>query len=93
MTTLNGFSRSWDTFIQVICARRKLIYFNRIGEECTQEEAQLIKREEKMGETEYQSLTIHTRKNFKNKEKKEKFHHNKKKDNKQKKTKIHPSNV
>ena len=35
-----------------------------------------------MGETEYQALTIHTRKNFKKKEKKENFHYNKKKDKK-----------
>ena len=45
-----------------------------------------------MGETDDQSLTLHTRKNFK-KEKKENFHHNKKKDNKMKKTKIFASNV
>ena len=41
-------------------------------------------REEKMGEIEDQGLTVHTRKNFK---KKEKFHHNKNKDKKQKNTK------
>ena len=43
-----------------------------------------------MGSTEYQALTVHTRKNFK---KKENLHHNKKKDKKQKKTKRDPSNV
>ena len=43
-----------------------------------------------MRETEYQSLIVHTRKNFK---KKDNFHHNKKKDKKQKKTKRDPSNV
>ena len=36
-------------------------------------------REENMGETKDQSLIVHTRKNFKKKEKKENFHHNKKK--------------
>ena len=35
MTTLNGLPRSWDSFIQGICARKKLITFNRLWEECT----------------------------------------------------------
>ena len=30
ITTLNGLPRSWDSFIQGICARRKLISFNRL---------------------------------------------------------------
>ena len=46
-----------------------------------------------MGATNNKALTVHTRKNFKKKEKMEKFHHNKKKDKKQKKTKRDPSNV
>ena len=50
--------------------------------ECAQEEAPLMTREEKMGATEDQSLTTHTRNKFKKKEKKEKIHHNKKKDKK-----------
>ena len=37
MTTLNGLPRSWDSFIQGICARNKLITFNGLLEECTQE--------------------------------------------------------
>ena len=86
MATLNGLPRSWDSFIQGICARKKLISFNRLREECAQE-ARLVTREKKMGATNDQALTIHTRKKFKKKEKKEKFHHNKKKNKKQKKTK------
>ena len=35
MTTLNGLPRSWDSFIQGICARRKLITFNKLWEECS----------------------------------------------------------
>ena len=58
-----------------------------------------------MGETKDQDLTVHTRKNYKNKEKKENHHHinkkenkenhhrNDKKDEKQKKIKIDPFNV
>ena len=53
-------------------------------------------REEKMGATDDQALTVHTKNNFKKKEKKEKkenFHQNKNKDKKQKNTKRYPSNV
>ena len=46
-----------------------------------------------MGATKDNSLTVHTRKNYKKKDKKEKFHHNKKKDKKENKTKRDPSNV
>ena len=65
MTTLNGLPRSWDSFIQGICARRRLISFNRLREECGKEEAQLMTREEKMGETEDKALTVHTMEKFK----------------------------
>ena len=82
MTNLNGLPISWDSFIQGICARRKLISFSRHREECAQEEARLVTREENMGATDDQALTIHTRKKFKKKEKKKNFHHNKKKDKK-----------
>ena len=50
-------------------------------------------REEHMGATEYQALTVRTRKNYKKKENKDNFHHKKNKDKKQKKTKRDPSNV
>ena len=30
MTTLNGLPRSWDSFIQGICARNKLVKFRRL---------------------------------------------------------------
>ena len=49
MTTLNGIPRSWDSFIQGICARRKLITFSHLWEECSQEEALIVALEEKMG--------------------------------------------
>ena len=39
MTTLNGLPRSWDSFIQVICARKNLIKFSILWEECSQEES------------------------------------------------------
>ena len=61
MTTLNGLPRSWDSFIQGICARRKLITFSRLWEECPQEESRIVSREEKMG-NEYQDLIVHSKK-------------------------------
>ena len=79
-----------DSFILGIFARRRLISFSRLREECAHEEARLVTREENMGETEDQTLTIHTKYNFK---KKDNFNHNNKKDKKPKKTKRDTSNV
>ena len=62
MTTLNGLPRSWDSFIQGICARNKLVKFSILREECSQEEAWIAAREEKMG-SEDQALTVHSKKN------------------------------
>ena len=90
ITTLNGLPRSWDSFFQEICARRKLISFNRVREECAHEESRLVTREEKMGATNDQALVVYTRKNLK---KKENFHHNKNEDKMPKKTKIDISNI
>ena len=42
MTTLNGLPRAWDSFIQRICARKKLAKFRRLWEECSQEEARIL---------------------------------------------------
>ena len=36
MTTLNGLPRSWESFIQGICATKKLVKFSRLWEECSQ---------------------------------------------------------
>jgi len=72
MTTLNGLPRSWDSLIQGVCARKKLRTFSRLWEECTQEEARLRTREEKMGANDDQALTVHTRRNH---NKREDHHH------------------
>ena len=53
-----------------------MITFRRLWEKCTQEEARLITREEKMGATEDQDLIVHTRK----KHNKEDPHHNRRED-------------
>ena len=62
MTTLNGILRSWESFIQEICSTRKLENFNRLWEECTQEEAKLVVREEALGHDEDQALATRARK-------------------------------
>src|SRR5713226_581015 len=61
MTTLNGLPRAWDSFIQGIYARKKLVKFSRLWEECSQEEAWMAAREEKMG-SEDQALTVKSKK-------------------------------
>jgi hypothetical protein len=43
MTTLNGLTRSWDAFIQTICARKEKLQFDSLWEECVQEEARVTK--------------------------------------------------
>ena len=48
MTTLNGLLRSWESFIQGINSRRKLTRFSKLWEECTQKEARLVSRKEKL---------------------------------------------
>ena len=61
MTTLNCLPRSWDSFIQGIYARKKLVKFSRLWEECSQEEAWIVAREENMG-SEDQALMVHSKK-------------------------------
>ena len=61
MTTLNGLPKTWDSFVQGIYARKKLVKFNRLWEEFSQEEARIATREEKMG-SEDQALTVQSKK-------------------------------
>jgi hypothetical protein len=68
MTTLNGIPKSWESFIQGICSKRKPTKFSRLWEDCTQEEARSTAREEKLGDHENQALAAHTRKGKKRKE-------------------------
>jgi hypothetical protein len=62
MTTLNGIPNSWEPFIQGIFSRIKLTKFNRLWEDCTQEESRLEARKEKIEIHEDQALSTHTRK-------------------------------
>jgi hypothetical protein len=41
MTTLNGLPIPWESLIQGICSRRKLMKFKRLWEDCTKEEARM----------------------------------------------------
>ena len=45
MTALNGLTRPWDSFIQIICARKESLQFDVLWEECVQEEARVANRE------------------------------------------------
>ena len=58
-TNLNGLPRSWDSFVQGIYARKKLVKFSILWEECSQEETRIAAREEKMG-SEDQALMVHS---------------------------------
>ena len=57
MTTLNVLPRTWDSFIQGIYAKKKLVKFSRLWEECSQEEDWIAAQEENMG-SEDQSLIV-----------------------------------
>ena len=41
MTALNGLTRTWESFIQTICARKESLKFDILWEECVQEEARV----------------------------------------------------
>ena len=57
MATLNGLPGSWNSFMWGMCARRKLLP----SADWEEEEAQLIRREEKMGAIEDQDIAIQRR--------------------------------
>ena len=62
MTTLSGLPGEWDSFSKGICARIKLTKFNKLWEECVQEEGMIINIEEKLNDNEVQDLDTHTKK-------------------------------
>jgi hypothetical protein len=61
-TTLNGFPSSWDPFVQGICARSKFPKFNKLWEDCTQEESRLISKSQKTNDDENQALVAQVKK-------------------------------
>ena len=62
LITLNGFLSSWDVFVQGICARKKIPKFDKLWIYCTQEEARLISKMQKMNDEENQALASHVNK-------------------------------
>ena len=82
MTTLNGLPRKWDSFIQGICARKKLVKFSKIWEECSQEVARMVAQEENIG-SEDQSLTVQSKK-----KRRDHHHHSKGKHSSSKKDQL-----
>jgi hypothetical protein len=61
---LNGLPESWEPFVQGICAREKLPYFDKLWTDCIQEEAQIESRKgkQKGSNDENEALVPHTRK-------------------------------
>jgi hypothetical protein len=61
-TILNGFTSSWDTFVQGICARKKLSKFDKLWTDCIKEESILISKSQKANDEENQSLVANVKK-------------------------------
>ena len=60
MTYLNGIPRPWDSFIHTIYARKEILKFDIIWEECVQEEAKVANREALLRDDDH-ALNTHTR--------------------------------
>ena len=60
MTTINGLTRPWDSFIQNLCARKESMNFDIVWEDCIQEEAKVADRESLLIEDD-QALSFHTK--------------------------------
>jgi hypothetical protein len=61
MTTLNGLTRPWYSFIQNLCVRKEKLQFDSLWEECVQEEARVANREAVLLRDEDQALVDHAK--------------------------------
>jgi hypothetical protein len=61
MTTLNGLTRPWDSFIQTVFVRKEKLKFDSLWEECVQEEARVANREASLLIDEDKSLDSHAK--------------------------------
>jgi hypothetical protein len=61
-TTLNGFSKPWEPFVKGICAREKLPTFERLWDDCIQEETQEESKANRQEGDENLALVSQTRK-------------------------------
>ena len=60
MTALNGLTRPWESFIQMMCARKESMKFDVVWEDCIQEETRVENREALLKEDD-QALATHTK--------------------------------
>ena len=60
MTTLNGLTRPWYSFIQTLCAIKESMKFDIVWEYCIQEEVRVANREYLLKEDD-QALVTHTK--------------------------------
>ena len=60
MTSLNGLIRPWESFIQMMCAKKESLKFDVVWEDCIQEETRVANREALLKEDD-EALTTHTK--------------------------------
>ena len=60
MNALNGLTRSWESFIQMMCARKESMEFDVVWEVCIQEETRVENREALLKEDD-QAIATHTK--------------------------------
>ena len=60
MTALNGLTRPWESFIQMMCARKESMKFDIVWEDCIQEETRVANREALL-KADDQALATHTK--------------------------------
>ena len=65
MTALNGLTRPWESFIQMMCAKKESMMFEVVWEDCIQEETRVANREALLKEDD-QALATHTKKRRRN---------------------------
>ena len=74
MTALNGLTRPWESFIQMMCAKMESMKFDVVWDDCIQEETRVANREALLKEDD-QALATHTKRrsqpNFKKGNKRE----------------------
>jgi hypothetical protein len=61
ITSLNGLTRPWDAFIQLVCDRKEKLQFESLWEECTQEETRVANHEALLVRDDDQALATHTK--------------------------------
>ena len=60
MTSLNGLTRHWESFIQNLCSRKENMKFDTVWEYCIQEEARVVNRVYLLREDDH-SIATHTK--------------------------------